>query len=448
MFSLHETTKIRLCRAGFLALCVGPMCAVLAWSLAIHLPWYRSAHERAIAAALGWQTRLTEVSTPQPGLVLYRGLELIDPNNGQPLARLPFVEIESTGEELVVRLPFPAIVNGTRLDAFWAVVRDMAQTSTETHSVRFEAQNLTLHLADGDQTFTNLVGQITGDASQALAKLSFNRAIGGESMSEPCEVTLTRRMHASVPMHSVDFSTSNAALPCGLIAAIWPGVERFGKQCHFTGTISAIEQAGSWHTQLSGALTGIDLEQVLGKLPHKLTGRATARLERATIIDGRLEQAAGSVSAGPGVISRSLVLSAEKHLHVRAADAAYAGRTNLLDYRQLCVGFELGSNGITLRGEVPKTRGVMLADARGPLADEPPVISQPVVDLIRTLVPQSDVQVPATRETAVLTAMFPVPPVVPEVGHEEPLIQARAIDVIAPRPLDSPRKNDYPLKRF
>jgi hypothetical protein len=44
--------------------------------------------------------------------------------------------------------------------------------------------------------------------------------------------------------------------------------------------------------------------------------------------------------------------------------------------------------------------------------------------------------------------MFPVPPVVPEVGHEEPLIQARAIDVIAPRPLDSPRKNDYPLKRF
>jgi hypothetical protein len=436
MFSLHETTKIRLCRAAFLALCIGPVCAVLAWSVVIQLPWYRHAHEQALANRLGWQTKLTEVTTPQPGLVLYRGLELIDPSNGQPLARLPFVEIETEGEGLVVRLPFPAIVNGTRLDAFWALVRDLARTSSEAQHVRFEAQNLTLHLAGGDQTFTNLVGQIAGDSSQSLAKLSFNRAVSGAAMSEPCEVTLTRRLHATVPIHSIDFSTGPTPLPTGLIAAIWPGVERFGKECHFAGSVSAIEQSGAWHTQLDGQLTQIDLEQVLGKLPHKLTGFAAARLERVTIVDGRLEQAAGSVSAGPGVISRSLVQSAETHLHVRASEAALVGKTNLLDYQQLCVGFELGAQGITLRGQVPKTRGVLLAGAGGPLVDEPPVISQPVVDLIRTLVPQNDVQVPATRETGVLTAMFPVPSIVPQPGHEEPLLQVRSIDV-NPRPFDT-----------
>ncbi len=124
MFSLHETTRTRLCRAAFLALCIAPLCAVLLWSVVVRVPWYRHAHERAVATRLGWQAKLTEVSTPRPGTLLYRWLELSDPDNGQLLARLPFVEIEM-GEVVSVRLPYPAIINGTRLDAFWALMRSL-----------------------------------------------------------------------------------------------------------------------------------------------------------------------------------------------------------------------------------------------------------------------------------------------------------------------------------
>ena len=53
MFSLHETTRIRFCRAAFLALCIVPTCAVIAWAVFANGPAYRRAHERAIAARTG-----------------------------------------------------------------------------------------------------------------------------------------------------------------------------------------------------------------------------------------------------------------------------------------------------------------------------------------------------------------------------------------------------------
>ncbi|MEX2114937.1 MAG: hypothetical protein WD845_17220, partial [Pirellulales bacterium] len=54
---------------------------------------------------------------------------------------------------------------------------------------------------------------------------------------------------------------------------------------------------------------------------------------------------------------------------------------------------------------------------------------QPAVNLLRTLVPQSAVHVPATRETNPLAAFLPVPPLVSPAGQEGPLPQARAIIV-------------------
>lgn len=437
MFSLHETTKTWLCRAAFFALACAPTLAVLAWCFVAGSAWYRQAHEQAIATQLGLSTRMAEVSMPRPHLVLYRQLELADPNSGQLLARLPYVEIESRGEVTQVRLPFPAIVNGTRLDSLWRVVHDLARPAEAIGRVQFTASNLTVHLAGGDQTLTDVAAQIDADGVQTMAQASFQRA-DGHAASEPCEVIVTRRLHAGATVHAVELSTGAASLPSAAIASIWPGVERLGKKCEFSGKLAAFEQGGAWRTELQGRLTGIDMDIVMRTFRHKLTGLAEAQLDRVVIAGGRLEAAAGSVAAGPGVISRSLVQSAETHLHIRATDFAIRGAGNLLDYEQLCAGFELGSQGLTLRGAVPQTQGALLVDAQRILAHEPPVISQPVVDLVRTLVPQSEVQVPATRETVILTSALPVPSIMPQPGHEEPLPQARPLNV-KPRPLDVPQ---------
>lgn len=430
MFSLHETTKIRLCRAAFVALVVVPTGAVTAWTVFVNAPAYRRAHERAIAARTGWQVELASASSPRPGSLVYEGLELSDPDTGQLLARLPFVEVNSGGGTVVVKLPFPATVNGTRLDAFWQLSEDLARRWPDSDVLRFEAQNLTVHLHEGDQTFTDVVGQIDGQAGRARAKLSFRRAIAGSGSAEPCLLSVARRGDRASAVRVIQLTTGATPLPTALFAALWPGALHFGKTCHFTGRISAVERSGAWRTELEGRARGIDLDLLVSRqFPHKLSGLAEARLTSVTLVDGRIESAAGSVTAGPGVISRSLVQSAATHLHIQAAAQALKGRGNLIPYRQLSVGFEIDAQGMTLRGEVPGARGAMLADARHVLAVEPPLVSQPVVDLVRTLVPQSEVHVPATRETAALTSTLPVPSIVPPPGSEAPLEHARPLGV-------------------
>ena len=66
MFSLHETTRIRVLRVAFFALCVLPCCAVLGWTVFLRTPAYRHLHERAIAAATGCRAVLARASTPRP----------------------------------------------------------------------------------------------------------------------------------------------------------------------------------------------------------------------------------------------------------------------------------------------------------------------------------------------------------------------------------------------
>ncbi len=191
-------------------------------------------------------------------------------------------------------------------------------------------------------------------------------------------------------------------------------------------------------------MSGVDLDLLVSRqFQHKLSGLASVRIKRATLADGRVQTAAGSITAGPGVVSRSLVQAAETHLHIQAATAAITGPGNLIAYEKLCVGFELGPEGMSLRGEVPRTRGGMLVDKRRVLVGEPPISYQPVVALVRTLVPQSEVQVPATRETVVLTGRLPVPSIVPEPGR-----RAAAACPGDERPPEQPGRADSPVGCF
>jgi|GEM_PF-2089565 len=445
MFSLHEITKIRLCRAGFLALCVGPFCAIVLWCGIVRLDWYRASHERAIADALGWKAELASVELPRPGLLLYRDLKLADPHNGQLLAELPYLEIDTRGETPLVRLPFPAMVNGARLDAFWHVCREISRKASTAGRFEFEAQNLSLHLAHGDETLTAIAGHFDGDEAQSTALLSFARAIAGAAPAEPSTLVITRRTHAGLPQYAVELSTGPTPLPAELVAAIWPNVSQLGRKCEFEGRALAIEESGTWRVELQGNLTDIELDNVMGSFRHKLTGLAHVQIDRVTTVGGRIESASGSLYAGPGVISRSLVQSAETNLHVRQTDEAVRSGGNLLEYQLLCANFDVGQQGIAIRGVVPETQGGLLVSKQRILVLEPPAIRQPVVDLVRTLVPQSDVQVPATKETVALTSWLPVPSITPEPGHEEPLITGQILN-ITPRPLrqvQQPTGNGY-----
>lgn len=432
MFSLHETTKIHLCRIAFFATCLAPTCAVLAWGALVRLPNYTRAHEHVIAEGLGLHAQLAKASSPRPGVMLYEALQLSDPDTRQPLARFPFVEVQTSGDVVQVRLPFPAMINGTRLDAFCSAVRHNVRPSRGWRELNFSAGNLTIHLPSGDQSFTDLAGRIDNTEEHARVQLSLRRAVSGSQPAEAAQLVLERQWQSQPHATLVRLNTGGTPLPCALVASIWPDVETLGSASEFQGRIAAFEQAGRTKTELSGRLVGADLDRLVsGQFPHKLTGRANAEFELLTVEDGRLETAAGKITAGPGTISRSLVRSAQSNLGLHGSNEFHAPGERLVAYREMNFAFKINRDGLSLRGESPSVAGALLVDERRRLLlGEPTGLVQPVVNLARTLVPQSQVQVPATRETAGLIRALPVPSAMPTAEGQEPAAQARRLRVV------------------
>ncbi len=441
MFSLHETTKTHLCRAAFVALCLVPTCAALVWSVVVHLPGYRRSHERAIAAQLGLHAQLAKASSPRPGTTLYEGLDLFDPETRQLLARLPFVELQISGTTIVIKLPFPATLNGERLEAFWKLAHDRTLASSVWRQLRLEAQNLTLHLPEGDESFTDLKCHVENGQDQARFEMSFRRAVAGVKPAEPAELTVVRQRQSTPPGGVFQLVTGPTPLCCALAAFVWPDVECLGKTGEFQGRILAVEQGGIWKTELNGRATNIDLDLLISqRFPHKLTGRADAELEQVTIQNGRIETATGSIAAGPGLVSRSLIQSAQAHLHLQAPSDTSQWADNLVRYERLGLAFQMSQQGLALKGDLPHAqRAMLIDDHRKTLLAEPAVLSQPVVNLARALVPQSDVQVPATRETDRFTRSLPVPSVVAPASGQAPVTQARSLRIKTQAPVAGAR---------
>jgi hypothetical protein len=163
---------------------------------------------------------------------------------------------------------------------------------------------------------------------------------------------------------------------------------------------------------LSGQFTDVDLQSLVSEqFPHRLGGTAEITLQKARFSHGRLEDAVGTFSSGPGVVSQSLVAAAIEFLHLIPGPAN--NHTDMLrQYEQLAFAFVVDPAGLTLSGACSSGPGVVMRLGDGTVLGEAGAPSGPLVALVRTLVPQSDVQVPATRQSDWLIERLPMPQVI------------------------------------
>ena len=87
---------------------------------------------------------------------------------------------------------------------------------------------------------------------------------------------------------------------------------------------------------------------------------------------------------------------------------------DLVQYEQLALGFVLDAGGLSLQGRCTMTdAGAILVDRYNCLLGGPISQPRPVIALLQTLVPNSELQVPATRQTDWLIRRLPVPQLAP-----------------------------------
>ena len=453
MFRLHDKTRRYVCMAGFFLLCVTPTVLVAGWCVMRHLPGRLAAETQRLKRETGFDVSLDGMKYLRPGVVLYEGLELRDPETGEAILRCRLLEVGVVETSDDATWPGGAItlvasqprVEAAALDRVGELVMRLLRrrAGDANLDVRLAAGELTLRTPDGSQTLTDLTGSIESTPEVAQADVKFRLAGDERSVppaardAEPISIRLARNRKSTPATTGFDLNTGGRALPCSVLAMGLPVLRPLGPRSRFFGYIRSNETpngasaertaSGRWNGEVNpGRLLDVDLDRlVTDRFPHKLSGTAEVTIQSARFHDGRLASASGTLVAGPGVISRSLIHAAATHLHL-AAGAESPTPGDLVPYEQLALQFVFDEEGLWLEGRCttvdPKA---VLVDRERVLLGEPPAAAQLSVALLRTLVPPSELQVPAGRQTDWLIRHLPVPPAMPPQGPSSPPPRAR-----------------------
>ncbi len=407
------------CRRAFIALCLLPTLCISTWIVIRSLPGEAAARkaewERELSQRLGLRVSIGALTYPHFDVAELSQVELTDAQTSEQVGRASTLEItrtatgwgiEATGLEVESR---HLSLIASRLHERVLCQRE----SGDSESLEFAASELTLLDRELPLTLTDIDSLLESREGAPKLTLAF-RLAGDDPNGDSARLTLSRSPVTTPPITRLEFQTGSSELPTALLSRLWPEAAVLGPDSHLNGNCDLTLDSNGWTGQLAGRIAGVDLDSLVSEeFPHALSGEALVTFQEVRLEEGRVVSAAGVMEArNGGRISRSLVEAAKEHLQLRANIAADAGDS--LAYRRLAIGFRLDGENLRLTGSAATDHaGALLANHSGPLLEASQNHSVPAVALVRMLVPNTMVQVPATRQTDKLLHLLPLPSVSP-----------------------------------
>ena len=284
MLQLYDKTRRRVCIGGFLALAVLPTALVAAWCVSRYLPGHLQAEAEQLGRQLGVEVRLQGLKHPRPGVVLYEGLEMADPETGQVLLRCRLLEVASqpadSGRHRRPTLTLTAAqpeIEAAAIHRLW----ELLERTIELHHGRLEndlqlaAAELTLKAGADSQSLTDLEGCLTTVSAGTDAEVHFRLA--GSDTPEPVRLRVVRNRQLSPPASGFELYTGGGDLPCRMLAMGLKELKPLGTQCRFNGSLWANETPNGWEGEITGQMTDVDFGGLVSDhFPHRLSGRGDA----------------------------------------------------------------------------------------------------------------------------------------------------------------------------
>jgi hypothetical protein len=449
--------RILLCRLGFVLLAIVPTLGTCGWLISRAVDRIESVSPAdaltaaALAADLSRQLGVvveidaiqsvdSENSSSDAPLIAYEltGLRLVDPETSRPLASTDTATLTLAGEACHVSV---ALVQ-TSVDALPQLARVLhdrflcgpaASLPTATLDIR----QLVIAGGDSPQTLAGLALILRRTPTGPQAEFTFQPAAAPPDLPQ-VRLSLARNRDVAPPATLITLDTSGHVLPFSLIASLVPELQASARGVSFRGSAQFVPAREGVRGTLTGTFRGLDLDRLVSeRFPHQLAGVAELIVDRAVFSDRRLQSLSGRLLADRGGISPSLVAAACEHLELDTPlDPAALASDRLLPYTQLAIGFRLDGQSIELTGLAGlRSQGALLIGPQSPLVTAPPAHRTAAVGLVRTLVPASEFQVPATRETSALVSLFPAPDIVlPRTAARNDARPAAHLEDAAPTP--------------
>lgn len=412
----------------------------------------RDAWPSALGSLLGGTALVERVDRSGPGHATLVGVTIVDPVTGARQAWLPQLTIRSTNAawELSSDLLVLEAEQLASLADHCLVLRRTATTARHfpPSDWTLTAHRVVLQVGPLQQTFQQAVISVARQQTdQPEARLTVEAFAAERDLAQPPLHLEWVRSHSEAGARSTGRGTTgSASVACRALAALWPPVVRLGAACEFRGDWSWSSAGLDRQLALRGELTAVDLDALVSEqFPHRLSGTAHVQIQQATVRQGRLSELRGIITAGEGMLSASLLAAAVEHLKLASTRSLIESPpAAAIPFQRLHVDFHLDGAHLTLRGSAdPSQSGVLLTSEGRSLLAAPADHRVPAVALVRMLVPEADYQVPATRQTAILVRLLPVPdaPAGPSVaGRHTPtrLAPASQRDATATPPLRAP----------
>lgn len=434
MFIERSTAKIRGVRTLFVLLGVVPCVALVAWAAMRHAPAHRDAIRHQAEQVLGLPLAIGAVEHVRPGGLRLRECVLSAPD-GSSLLRLPEIEVETSSDEVRLRLPSlscgPAAVAAltgvarawleepVRFSKAWVIdVGSMAWDIAIPESTHRDAAPS----RDGEAFPLRIECVAAGD-SRAVRIHRVDRGHDGDEV----RVIAT----ASSPRRHEFRALTRTPIPWAVVREVLPvalGRTELGPAALVSGEVEASTAGSGWSGVATGLVEGVRLEELAAGARHHLEGPLTVEVERLEWDGDRLVTLTATGSAVRGMVAQSLLGALVTTCGCRAGPAfqSLSGEP-MRAFDDLEVRMVIDSRGLRLSSR--EDRHGSLARRQGlSLVDEPAGVVP--LDRLAWLVGPADAPtVPASAATSWLMRMLPV-----SAG------QPRRGDSTAIRPPDQPRK--------
>ncbi|MCA8998584.1 MAG: hypothetical protein KDA80_16410 [Planctomycetaceae bacterium] len=409
---MHDSTRRILCRLAFVALCLAPSGSLCAWviyrSTPIHA-WQEQAYwTESIYQTTGLLAEVENVRHPTRSRTLLEGVTLKDPDGERLVARIRVLEFADTDHGIVAIASQPEIEANQLQRLGQLLYQRVLRGPRPAQQFQLLSGELTLHGTSGASTASDVRCVVSSHRDKIETTIDF--LLAGFEMHSPAQVKLSRERNAGKASTSWQIRTGGTPLPCALLSDYLPALRSLGENSHFQGTAWVQQDDESWDGEIAGQFRGVDLDSLVAPFPHKLSGTAELVLSHTNFRRGKLVEAAGALSSDGGVISRSLLTAAAESLKLGSSVISDEQADTLLSYRQLALGFQIDDSGLLLSGLCDERQeGVLLVGTSGNLLLDSRTELIPSIAIARALVPQSELQVPATSATEYLLRALPLP---------------------------------------